>query len=124
MFGQHKDSESDVIALGIPRDWAVRIISVLILIIISGLGWSIDRTLASVERHIKENADTLDRVENKQIVVVERLDNFEKKFSDHEKETAVKSRTTSVYHHQEIKSCLSCKTREGFHPPELPKYGK
>ena len=121
MFGQHKDVEGDIVALGIPRDWAVRVIGILILIVISVLGWSIDRTLGSVDNKIEVNAETLSRVEKKQVVVVERLDNFERKFSDHEKFTDVKSRTTSVYHHQEIKSCLACKTRDGFHPPELPK---
>jgi len=76
-----------------------------------------------VERHIKENADTLDRVENKQIVVVERLDNFEKSLGSREGNggEVPDNQRVSPSGDQELPVVQDA---EGFHPPELPKYGK
>ena len=111
-------------AIGIPRDWALRVIGVLIIVLLTLGGWIFNDTLLGVKTSISNNEGILRRVEHTQAAVIERIKKIEGDIDDHKNQADSQALIRSQYHHTEIRSCLQCKTRDVAHSPHtsiLPK---
>lgn len=98
-----------------PYEAVLKVLQPIIVIGLALVGWGI----RDIGETIKSNASILRTVEGTQIRVVESIRRIESDLQEHEMKTERETRERGVYHHTEMRSCMTCKTRPDYDPPSM-----
>ena len=82
----------------VPRDWPVRIIGGLAVVLLAILGYN--------ARDVSERLHT---IQMNQVQVITQLSEVKVRLDRHDEETEKDTRVRADYHHTGITSCLTCK---------------